>query len=86
MARPSRTTPSWTTFIASVAYHAMNFDDHDGYGKLNPLRGESDQKRGAKDNRLFYLATAPEYFSETIQQPGAQGVAHARERNGVIDH
>ncbi len=62
-------------FMAKVSYHAMNFDDPEGYGKLKTLLEGIDQKKGTKGNRLFYLATAPEYFADIIEQLGAHGMA-----------
>jgi glucose-6-phosphate 1-dehydrogenase len=62
-------------FMGKVTYHAMNFDDPEGYGKLKTLLESIDGKQGTKGNRLFYLATAPEYFADIIQQLGAHGMA-----------
>jgi glucose-6-phosphate 1-dehydrogenase len=62
-------------FMKKVTYHAMNFDDPEGYGKLKTVLEGIDQKQGTKGNRLFYLATAPEYFSDIIEQLGAHGMA-----------
>src|SRR5580700_2850354 len=62
-------------FMKKVTYHAMNFDDPEGYGKLKTLLEGIDQKKGTKGNRLFYLATAPEYFADIIEQLGAPGMA-----------
>jgi glucose-6-phosphate 1-dehydrogenase len=62
-------------FMKKVTYHAMNFDDPEGYGKLKTLLEGIDQKKGTKGNRLFYLATAPEYFADIIEQLGAHGMA-----------
>ncbi len=70
--------PKLADFIQRVRYHAMNFDDRDGYAKLDVLLSKTEQEFGVKTNRLFYLATAPEYFSEIIQQLGAHGMAEAR--------
>jgi glucose-6-phosphate 1-dehydrogenase len=53
----------------------MNFDDPEGYGKLKSLLEGIDQKQGTNGNRLFYLATAPEYFADIIEQLGAHGMA-----------
>jgi glucose-6-phosphate 1-dehydrogenase len=68
--------PKLEPFISRVDYHAMNFDDHEGYAKLNTLLQKIDKERGTKGNRLFYLATAPEYFAEIIEQLGARRMAH----------
>jgi glucose-6-phosphate 1-dehydrogenase len=62
-------------FIGKVSYFAMNFDDPGGYDKLKTLLEGIDQKQGTKGNRLFYLATAPEYFAEIIEQFGRHGMA-----------
>lgn len=63
-------------FIARIGYQAMNFDDHGGYEKLKSRLSEIDQAHGTGGNRLFYLAVAPEYFSEIIEQLGAHKMAH----------
>ena len=62
-------------FMKKVSYHAMNFDDAEGYGKLKALLEDIDEKKGTRGNRLFYLATAPEYFADIIEHLGGQGMA-----------
>src|SRR5277367_5000474 len=62
-------------FMGKVSYFAMNFDDPGGYDKLKTVLEGIDQKQGTKGNRLFYLATAPEYFAEIIEQLGRHGMA-----------
>jgi glucose-6-phosphate 1-dehydrogenase len=62
-------------FMERVSYYAMNFDDPEGYGKLKTLLEGIDGQHGTKGNRLFYLATAPEYFADIIHQLGAHGMA-----------
>src|ERR1700735_4665317 len=62
-------------FMRKISYHAMNFDDPEGYGKLKTLLESIDEKQGTKGKRLFYLATAPEYFADIIQQLGAHEMA-----------
>jgi glucose-6-phosphate 1-dehydrogenase len=62
-------------FMERVSYYAMNFDDPEGYGKLKTLLEGIDGLHGTKGNRLFYLATAPEYFADIIHQLGAHGMA-----------
>src|SRR5580704_13623707 len=54
-------------FVSRIQYHAMNFDDASGYESLKQLLLDIDTKFGTKGNRLFYLATAPEYFSDIIK-------------------
>ena len=62
--------PALQPFISKVCYHAMNFDDDTGYAGLKDLLAEMDTKAGTKGNRLFYLATAPEYFADIINALG----------------
>ena len=62
-------------FMNKVKYHQMNFDDHEGYTALDKLLGEIDQKQGTKGNRLFYLAVAPEYFADIMDQLGEHKMA-----------
>ncbi len=57
-------------FVDRVQYHAMNFDDAAGYDSLKTMLAELDTKFGTRGNRLFYLATAPEYFSDIIKYLG----------------
>ncbi len=61
-------------FIDRVKYHAMNFDDDGGYEGLKTLLAGLDQQYGTKGNRLFYLATSPEYFADIINHLGAHGM------------
>ncbi len=67
--------PKLEEFIAKVQYHAMNFDDANGYSALKTLLASLDTKYGTNGNRLFYLATAPDYFADIIQHLGATGMA-----------
>jgi glucose-6-phosphate 1-dehydrogenase len=68
-------------FMGKVSYFAMNFDDPGGYDKLKAVLEGIDQKQGTKGNRLFYLATAPEYFAEIIEQLGRHGMAKPQQGN-----
>jgi glucose-6-phosphate 1-dehydrogenase len=68
-------------FVGKVTYHAMNFDDPEGYGKLKSLLESIDQKQGTLGNRLFYLATAPEYFADIIEQLGGHAMAKPERGN-----
>jgi glucose-6-phosphate 1-dehydrogenase len=66
--------PMLTKFIEKVSYFTTNFDDPDGYKRLNETLSGIDKEKGTKGNRLFYLAVAPEYFQEIIDQLGQQGM------------
>jgi glucose-6-phosphate 1-dehydrogenase len=62
-------------FVGRIRYHAMNFDDCAGYETLKQLLTRMDAEFGTQGNRLFYLATAPEYFSDIIQCLGDHGMS-----------
>jgi glucose-6-phosphate 1-dehydrogenase len=66
--------PKLDPFVGKISYHAMNFDDASGYDSLNKKLSEIDQGFGTCGNRLFYLATAPEYFSDIIKFLGEHGM------------
>ena len=67
--------PKLAPFVGKIQYHAMNFDDASGYDALDKMLTEIDGKFKTKGNRLFYLATAPEYFSDIINFLGTHGMA-----------
>jgi glucose-6-phosphate 1-dehydrogenase len=66
--------PKLAPFIDRVQYHAMNFDDNAGYAAMKEKLAEMDKQFGTKGNRLFYLAVAPEYFSDIISFLGQNGM------------
>src|SRR6185312_1004267 len=75
--------PKLAPFVEKIQYHAMNFDDASGYDALNKLLGKIDKKFGTCGNRLFYLATAPEYFSDIINFLGQHGMSKPCEGGGA---
>jgi glucose-6-phosphate 1-dehydrogenase len=62
-------------FVRKISYHAMNFDDDTGYVALKALLDQFDRDAGTRGNRLFYLATAPDYFADIVHRLGAHGMA-----------
>ena len=68
--------PKLAGFLAKVHYFAMNFDDPAGYDGLKRELDSLAAANGIGGNRLFYLATAPEYFSPIIENLGAHEMAH----------
>jgi glucose-6-phosphate 1-dehydrogenase len=67
--------PHLEEFVKKVRYFAMNFDDAAGYEGLKKELDKIAKEIGIGGNRLFYLATAPEYFTEIIENLGAKGLA-----------
>jgi glucose-6-phosphate 1-dehydrogenase len=68
--------PKLDEFVSRISYHAMNFDDASGYDGLKQHLAQVDQQQGTLGNRLFYFATAPEYFSDIIKFLGEHGMNH----------
>ena len=66
--------PKLAPFVDKIKYHTMNFDDASGYDSLNQQLSQIDRQYGTCSNRLFYLATAPEYFSDIIKFLGEHGM------------
>ena len=62
-------------FIGKIGYHAMDFDNDEGYDALKKLLARYDHDYGTRGNRLFYLATAPDYFADIVHRLGAHGMA-----------
>ncbi|MFZ0629888.1 MAG: glucose-6-phosphate dehydrogenase [Acidobacteriaceae bacterium] len=62
-------------FIGKVSYHAMDFDNDQGYEALKKLLAGYDHDYGTRGNRLFYLATAPDYFADIVHRLGTHGMA-----------
>jgi glucose-6-phosphate 1-dehydrogenase len=74
--------PKLAPFMERVQYYAMNFDDDAGYDGLKKKLAEMDEKFHTQGNRLFYLAVAPEYFSDIISFLGKHEMNNALEGDG----
>ncbi len=64
----------WQTFSDKLHYCAGNFDDPAAYQKLAEALNALDEEHGAAGNRLFYLATSPEYFPVIVKRLGEAGL------------
>lgn len=64
----------WESFSQGIFYTAGNFDEPEAYQRLGALLDRLDKERGTAGNRLFYLATAPEYFPIIIKHLGEAGL------------
>jgi glucose-6-phosphate 1-dehydrogenase len=67
--------PKLDEFVSHISYFALNFDDPSHYANLKAELDRIDKERGIGGNRLFYLATAPDFFAGIIENLGAQGMA-----------
>lgn len=64
----------WEAFAPKLHYCSGRFDDPETYRHLADKLLTLDGEHGTAGNRLFYLATAPEYFPVIIEQLGAAGL------------
>ena len=62
-------------FVSHISYFPLSFDDREGFGRLKDELDRIAQEKGIGPNRLFYLATAPEYFAAIVENLGAHGMA-----------
>jgi glucose-6-phosphate 1-dehydrogenase len=77
--------PLLEDFVKNISYYALSFDDPSHYAGLNSELDKIAQEKGIGPDRLFYLATAPEYFAPIIENLGAQGMAQPEHgRIGVV--
>jgi len=59
-------------------YLSGDFLDPRTYERLKELLADINQTHGTQENYLYYMATAPMFFSEIVQQLGVQGLVENR--------
>jgi glucose-6-phosphate 1-dehydrogenase len=67
--------PKIDDFVSRISYFPLNFDDPTHYAKLKVELDRIAKEKGIGPDRLFYLATAPEFFAGIVENLGAQGMA-----------
>jgi len=67
--------PKLDEFVSHIGYFPLHFDDPAHYADLKTELDRIDKERNIGGSRLFYLATAPEFFAEIIENLGAQEMA-----------
>src|SRR5581483_3626965 len=66
-------------FLAHVFYHRADFTTAQGLAGLRPRLGELEAAHGLPGNRLFYLATDPEFFVPLVAALADHGLTCAAE-------
>ena len=80
-----KSDPKLEAFVKKINYFALDFGDPGHYAALNAELDRIASERGIGNNRLFYLATAPEYFTGIVENLGAQNMAHTDQGHiGVV--
>ncbi|MGA2250391.1 glucose-6-phosphate dehydrogenase [Terracidiphilus sp.] len=79
------TDPKLEAFVNKISYHALQFDDASGYPGLKDALDKLAAEKKIGPDRLYYLATAPEYFAPIIENLGTSGMAHPEQgKIGVV--
>lgn len=60
----------WNWLAERLHYLPGDFKDEKTYSALKTRLDEIDRERTAQGNRIFYLATAPQYFAPVVQRLG----------------
>ena len=66
---------SWHSFAGGIFYEPGDIKDPETYARLNSRLAAIDEQRKTQGNRIFYLATAPEFFAVIANQLGSAGLA-----------
>ena len=67
--------PVLNEFASHISYFPLNFDDATHYAALNKELERIAREKNIGGDRLYYLATAPEFFTAIVENLGAQGMA-----------
>jgi len=70
---------AWQNFAKRLFYVGGEFNDAALYGTLKSKVDEIDGECNTRGNRLFYLATAPDFFGVIAGQLGQADLAHPKE-------
>ena len=76
--------PKLDGFVSHIGYFPLNFDDPSHYAALNTELDRIAKEKGIGNGRLFYLATAPEFFAGIIENLGAQQMAQPEQGRVAI--
>src|SRR5207237_2728263 len=76
--KPSHRPAIWDSFAQGLFYVQSSFDDPKGYRALAARLKEIDEQRGTARNRVYYLSTPPDFYSNIILHLGMAGLAGAR--------
>jgi glucose-6-phosphate 1-dehydrogenase len=66
---------AWQKFAKGIFYVPGDLSNERTYTEVRDLLETIDSERGTAGNRVFYLSTAPEHYSEAVKQLGNAGLA-----------
>src|SRR5882762_2177974 len=73
--KEDRATDAWKWFTERLFCQRGDFADPAAYATLRSRLAEIDTTLGTAGNYLYYLAVAPRFFAEVVQQLGKAGLA-----------
>ena len=76
--------PKLDQFVSHIEYYALNFDDPASYSGLKAEFERIEKARNLCGDRLFYLATAPEFFADIVENLGAQHMAQPEHGRAAV--
>jgi glucose-6-phosphate 1-dehydrogenase len=65
----------WSSFARSLHYLPSNIMKLDDFQKIKQRLDEIDREHGTQGNRIYYLSTAPEFYSPAVKHIGFSGLA-----------
>src|SRR6202451_3034332 len=69
-------------FVSHISYFALNFDDPSHYAALKAELDRIAQEKSIGPDRIYYLATAPEFFAGIVDNLGAHQMAQPEKGRG----
>jgi glucose-6-phosphate 1-dehydrogenase len=66
---------AWQSFAKRIFYISGDFNESDLYQKLETKLDKIDSEFDTQGNRIYYLATAPDFFGVIAKHLGAAGIA-----------
>jgi glucose-6-phosphate 1-dehydrogenase len=66
----------WESFSAGISYVRGEFGTDDDYDKLHKELERLDNERGTQGNRLYYLATPPDFYGQIVDLLGKHKLQH----------
>lgn len=74
----------WQDFARGLYYFPGDIDNPTSYENLKRFLAELDEERGTRGNRVFYLAVAPRFFPEAIQQLGSANMLEQPDKQRLV--
>jgi glucose-6-phosphate 1-dehydrogenase len=78
------TPETWAKFAGRLFYRVLDMTQSDDYVKYNHDLGKIEKAAGVQGKRLFYMATAPDFFVTMAENLSRAGMIPDRDSNDVL--